>query len=79
MKYVEEVAELFRLRFPKVAILGPEDYTAIADWEKREIPIEIVERSLDEVSEICSEITSIIEIEETVKRNFRESLQQVPM
>ena len=82
MSYVVEVADLFLRRFPHIVMLGPEDYTIIADWGKREIPVEIVERSIDEACaaepDNMRNIASVQAIDQSVKQNFREWLQQIP-
>ena len=46
MNYVEEVSSLFQARCGKI-ILAPEDYAQIAEWEKQDIPIEVVAVTID--------------------------------
>ena len=48
MSYVTEVADLFLSRCQNVSILNPMDYATIAEWEKQEIPIDIVFESLNQ-------------------------------
>lgn len=47
MSYVTDVADLFLSRCQNVSILNPMDYVTIAEWEKQEIPIDIVFESLN--------------------------------
>ena len=80
MSYVSEVEEFVRLYFPDKGILGPEEYTAIADWEKSGIAVDVVKMSIEEFrtnSSRPSELGSILEIEANIKQNFRRSLQLV--
>ena len=75
MSYVTEVTELFLSHRPGVTILDPMDYTIIAEWEKQEIPVAIVLRSINEVyfkfKEENIKIESISECHSVVKSNFR--------
>ena len=48
MSYVSNIADSI-LSHLDAAMLGPEMYTAIAEWEKREIPAAIVLSSIEEV------------------------------
>lgn len=49
MSYVSNIADSILSHAENVSVLGPEVYTAIAEWEKREIPAAIVLISIDEV------------------------------
>src|SRR5687768_15856224 len=48
MNYVTAVADLFLTLNPGILILGPADYLIIAEWEKQEIPLEVVLASIEE-------------------------------
>ena len=80
MSYVVQTADLFLRYFSDRPILGADDYTKIADWEKREIPIEIVERSIEEIlsnpTHQNTKISSVHDLDETVMKNFRDWLGQ---
>ncbi len=78
MNYITDVSELLLARCPNIAILGPTDYTIIAEWEKQEIPLEIVFRSINEV---CDKVDgesvtaeSIVDFQGRVEQNFRDWL-----
>ena len=78
MSYVSEVEECLRRCFPDKGILGPEEYTAIADWEKSGIAVEVVKMSIEEFRADAPPFfspESILEIEGKVKQNFRRYLQ----
>ncbi|NOT46134.1 MAG: hypothetical protein HOP17_00085 [Acidobacteria bacterium] len=49
MSYVSNIANSILSKSVDTAVLGPEMYTAIAEWEKKEIPAAIVMISIDEV------------------------------
>lgn len=79
MSYVSNIANSIRSRLSNTALLGPEMYTAIAEWEKREIPAAIVLIAIDEVckqSESHCEAIEIDMFENVVIRNFRAWLAQ---
>jgi hypothetical protein len=75
MSYVSHIADSILSRAENVSVLGPEIYTAIAEWEKREIPVAIVLISIEEVC--CYEKDSFkgqvpVElVQSAVIRNFR--------
>ena len=80
MDYISEIASYLLTRSHRVSILGHEIYTLIAEWEKKEIPREIVQQSIDEV---CYElgdaeggIESAERLRSVVSNNFRKWLQQ---
>jgi len=74
MNYVEEIADEFRERCHNTATLGPADFTLIAEWEKQEIPKEVV---LSAISVLCtSDIRSVVEINGGVKQYFVDWLQR---
>jgi hypothetical protein len=79
MNYVNDVSTLFQDRCPSVAVLSPEDYTLIAEWEKQEIPFEIVAASInticDRLDGDTAEIRSIRYFHSTIKNNFITWLQ----
>lgn len=81
MNYVETVAELFLTRFDNV-ILSVEDYVLIAEWEKEEIPLEIVIDSLNQGYDYFAQnnqrenLESIGYFQNQVKQNFANWLQK---
>lgn len=79
MSYVTNVADLFLSRSSRgAAILNPMDYVIIAEWEKEEIPLDIV---LGSINEVCNNLNEEIRIESieyfqgTVKKNYKNWLQ----
>lgn len=78
MNYVENVTTVFLARCPHVAALGPEDYTLIAEWEKEQIPFEIVAASIIAVCERTNadaDIKSVRYFDSTIQNNFTAWLQ----
>jgi hypothetical protein len=79
MNYVVDVAELFLARCPNVTIMGPMDFTTIAEWEKQGIPLDVVFASINEVCDGLTEkggkVESISDLHATVKQNFLTWLQ----
>lgn len=49
MSYISNIADSILSNSVDTAVLGPEMYTAIAEWEKKQIPTAIVLISIDEV------------------------------
>ena len=82
MSYVREVSELFQSRCSSISILSPEDYTLIAEWEKEQIPFEIISASIHEICDRLSggvhEIESISYFQEVIKKRFRNWLKTEP-
>jgi len=78
MSYVRNVAELIIRQAGNGAVLGPEVYTAIAEWEKREIPVTVVSDSIREVcgrrDESFDEMLPVDLFQSAVIRNFRQWL-----
>jgi len=78
MNYVEEVSSIFQARCGKT-ILAPEDYAQIAEWEKQEIPLEVVAVTIDltsyQLDGVETEIKSIRYFNDAIKTNFRRWLQ----
>jgi hypothetical protein len=75
--YVEEVSSLFQARCGKT-ILGPEDYAQIAEWQKQEIPIEVVAVTIDLACDILGEecdVNSISFFDEPIRTNYRRWLE----
>lgn len=72
MSYVSNIANSILSHSGDAALLGPEIYTAIAEWEKREIPAAVVLTSIEEVYSHASNERSIpVEMfQDTVSRNF---------
>jgi hypothetical protein len=79
MNYVEEVSQLFKSRCNGPAIVSPEDYALIAEWEKQEIPFDIVLVTInlicDQMNGSETEINSIRYFNDAIKTNFRRWLQ----
>lgn len=75
MSYVTEVADSIISHCGTRAILGPEIYTAIAEWEKKEIPVAILLISIEEICRTgnsrCDEMIPLTKFQEAVSRNFR--------
>lgn len=75
MNYVSQVADFILSHSNCVSVLGPEIYTAIAEWEKKEIPLSLVIESIDEVCGDKREATSTVELidrlQAAVNENFR--------
>lgn len=78
MEYVSDIANSIRTHANCVAVLGPEIYTAIAEWEKKEIPFSLVIKSIDEVCgdkrKAASTLESIDRLQTVVAKNFRDWL-----
>ena len=72
MSYISEVADRLVARSMCSSIVGPEVYTMIADWEKKGIPLVVVLRSVEDISERGG---TIEDLRELVGRNFRGWLQ----
>ena len=74
MNYVSNIAESILSHTRTSVVLGPELYTAIAEWEKREIPVAVVLISIDEVyrqaSESFNERPPVEMLQDTVSKNF---------
>lgn len=74
MSYVIAVADLFLSRCPNVTILSPTDFTIIAEWEKQEIPLNVVLSSInkicDELAEKVVEVASVNEFRSSVKQHY---------
>lgn len=49
MSYISSITKSILSNSVETAVIGPEMYTAIAEWEKKEIPAVIVMISIDEV------------------------------
>lgn len=75
MSYVTNIANFILARLSDRPLLNPEVYTAIAEWEKREIPPAIVLTSIDEVCELGLPVETD-QFHEVVIRNFRTWLAQ---
>jgi hypothetical protein len=79
MNYICEVSELFQSRCNNDGILSPEDYTLIAEWEKEQIPFEIIAASINEVCNrlngSAAEIRSISYFQEAIRKRFRHWLR----
>lgn len=74
MNYVEEVADKFLEECQNAVALGPVDFTLIAEWEKQEIPKQVV---FDAIAALCKPgILSVVEIQSGVKQYFVDWLQR---
>lgn len=71
MNYIETVADLF-LKRGACSFLSAEDYLLIAEWEKEEIPLEVV---LDAINQ-SDKLESIAYFQDEVSRNFAAWLQK---
>jgi hypothetical protein len=74
MNYVSTIANSMLAQTNNAILLGPEVYTAIAEWEKREIPATIVLKSIEEVSrqkENYADGLPVDLIQDAVLRNFQ--------
>ena len=78
MDYISKAANSLLSRSRCTSILAAEIYTAIAEWEKREIPLRIV---LISIEEVCADVRdvgtsseSIYRLQAVVSRNFRDWL-----
>ena len=82
MNYVETVADLFLTRFD-YAILSVEYYVLIAEWEKEEIPLEVVLDSINQGFDHFARnnqrenLESIGYFQNEVKQNFANWLQKL--
>ncbi len=79
MNYIETVTDLFLKRSCK-KILAASDYVCIAEWEKEQIPLEIV---LDSINRIFNDLSvdsekfdSIQFLEDTIQMGFADSIRQ---
>lgn len=79
MNYVNEVSAVFQHRCRNVTIISPDDYRMIAEWEKQEIPIEIIADTINAMCDMAGpdtdEISSIGYFHPTIKNNFITWLQ----
>lgn len=74
MDYVSNIAHCILARPGCMPVLGPEIYTAIAEWEKKEIPLPVVMISIDEVcggNDVNGTLASIDRLQSVVNKNFR--------
>lgn len=73
MNYVEEIADKFLQGCRSSAALGPDDFTLIAEWEKQEIPKDVV---IDAITLLAKpETRSLVELRSGVKEYFVNWLQ----
>jgi hypothetical protein len=73
MNYVKEIADNFLEKCQNASSLGPADFTLIAEWEKQEIPKEVVIDAIGQLS--TPAVTSIVEMRTGVKEYFVHWLQ----
>jgi len=78
MSYVSEVVEFFTARNGSTPVLLPNDYAAIAEWEKQEIPLAFVltalERLLDDLESKQIRIASLSELQAAINYEFAQAL-----
>jgi hypothetical protein len=73
MNYVQEIADRFVESCHTTAMLGPADFTLIAEWEKQGIPREVV---LDAISHLHEPgVMSLVELRGGVRQYFVNWLQ----
>jgi hypothetical protein len=73
MNYVQEIADTFLERCHSAETLGPDDFTLIAEWEKQEIPREVV---IDAIMLLATPSTrSVTDLRGGVKELFVEWLR----
>lgn len=72
MSYISHVADSILAHQDNSGMLGPELYTAIAEWEKRDIPAGVVLCSIEELYQNAANGIEIpVEIfQAAVNRNF---------
>lgn len=75
MSFVTKVADLFLERCRNVTIISPSDFVLIAEWEKQEIPLDIILKSINELCDEAAVVTSFDEFQRLVQQNFIEWLQ----
>ena len=79
MNYINEVCTVFQNRCPNITIMSPDDYRLIAEWEKQEIPLDIVAEAInsacDRLDHDTVEIRSIRYFDTSIKDNFFAWLQ----
>ena len=76
MNYVQEIADKFLERCRTSNALGPDDFTLIAEWEKQEIPKDVV---IDAIVQLATPGTrSLVELRGGVKEYFVNWLQDQP-
>ncbi len=81
MNYIAEVSDLFLQRRGTTLGLSPLDWQIISDWEKQEIPLKIILRSMNEVfdrlqqSNKKTKIKSLEYFQEAIEENYENWLQ----
>ena len=74
MDYIREVANRFLARCPNITILVPMDFAIIAEWEKQEIPLAVVLKSINEAADSRNKkefrICSVTDIQDAVRQDF---------
>lgn len=73
MNYIQEIADRFTESRNNMALLGPADFTLIAEWEKQGIPREVVIDAISHSSE--PDVRSLVEIRSNVRQYFVDWLQ----
>ncbi|CAN5540261.1 hypothetical protein BH10ACI2_BH10ACI2_11410 [soil metagenome] len=75
MNYVTKVADHFLSRCSHISILTPDDFTMIAEWEKRDVPVELVLTTIDAVCGVEKSLESLCDLRDQVRQNYLEWLQ----
>lgn len=79
MSYVSVVVDYFSTRRGSAPVLSPDDYAAIAEWEKQDIPLAFVlgslTRIMDDFEARHNTIPSINELQGSVNMEFADSLR----
>jgi hypothetical protein len=74
MSYVSVVTDFFSTRQGRSFSFSPEDYAAIAEWEKQEIPLSFVldtiERVISESEKRSEPVESITQINGSIHTQF---------
>lgn len=74
--YISEIVDLYIARRDGSLMISPADYSIISEWQKQEIPLRVVLRSINEVFDRLAEsgrkpkIKTIEYFSEAVEGNF---------
>jgi hypothetical protein len=79
--YICEIANLYLARRGGALVLSPMDYAVIAEWERQEIPLRIILRSMNDVFDNLAQnnrrpvIKSLNYFQEAIDENYQNWLQ----
>jgi hypothetical protein len=76
MNYVQEIADTFLEKCHNANVLGAADFTLIAEWEKQEIPKDVIVEAIAHLS--TPAVRSITDIGSGVNEYFFHWLQEQP-